>query len=368
MALLKEITKSISRAHGLLEWLCGALSVISELREPLMINSRTSTAFSNLYVKSLSGSLSMSAPLICELLLNSRKASLQSIRAVLPSFIDTINSMPLSVIDISAAPFTELQIRLAELLPADKAPGKVPVKEIQQLQTRFHDLLKEYLNATLLPGHYASCLPFHEIYIYDLKSLHRDAFTPRPRFVIERALSRPHDYLGCACCKPGSAATEADGREGGFRQQYEDGGVNGHAMLDNEEEGGEDRDNGTANNPATSMLYQLVLESGSLVNVQDLWTAFRARLSGTRGVVDPPLDTASNGVDELTVNGADDEDLPIEREGRAEMTVPDGSTAKNDLQTRALFSRGLAELKYLGIVRQSRKKADCLQKVLWGHL
>lgn len=35
---------------------------------------------------------------------------------------------------------------------------------------------------------------------------------------------------------------------------------------------------------------------------------------------------------------------------------------------RALFSRGLAELKYLGMVKGSRKKADHVAKLLWKGL
>lgn len=36
--------------------------------------------------------------------------------------------------------------------------------------------------------------------------------------------------------------------------------------------------------------------------------------------------------------------------------------------TRALFSRALAELKYLGMIKHSRKKADHLAKLLWNGL
>lgn len=38
------------------------------------------------------------------------------------------------------------------------------------------------------------------------------------------------------------------------------------------------------------------------------------------------------------------------------------------LSKSAVFSRALAELKYMGMVKSSRKKADHLAKVLWNGL
>lgn len=35
---------------------------------------------------------------------------------------------------------------------------------------------------------------------------------------------------------------------------------------------------------------------------------------------------------------------------------------------RALFSRALAELKYMGMIKNSRKKADHISKLLWKGL
>lgn len=131
----------------------------------------------------------------------------------------------------------------------------------------------------------------NEVLIYDSKSPHKEVFTPRPRFAIERALSSPHDYLGCDCCR---------GAEGGL----------------------------SASQPATAILYQLYLESGSVINTADLWSAFWTIVG---------------------VEGSGDEDAEQER-------------------ALALFSRALAELKYLGMIRDSRKKADHLAKLAWKGL
>jgi len=130
-----------------------------------------------------------------------------------------------------------------------------------------------------------------EVLMYDLKSPHREVFTPRPRFAIERALSSPHDYLGCDCC---------GGADGGL----------------------------SATQPATAILYQLYLESGSLINAADLWSAF--------GTI-------------VGVEGTEDEDVEQQK-------------------ALALFSRALADLKHLGMIKNSKKKADHLAKLAWKGL
>lgn len=129
----------------------------------------------------------------------------------------------------------------------------------------------------------------NEVWLYDSMSPYRDVFTPRPRFAIERALSAPHDYLNCKCCNPS---------------------VEGLSSTQ----------------PATAILYQLYLETGSLINVFDLWSAFLDIVSGNDG----------ESCDERTA--------------------------------LILFYRALADLKSLGMVKQSKKKADHLAKSAWRGL
>jgi|SRR3569833_2946996 len=128
----------------------------------------------------------------------------------------------------------------------------------------------------------ADSLPLHEIWLYDSRAPYKDVFIPRPGAVLERALSRPHDYLACSCC-------------------------------------GGSGEGGVASLPATSILYNLYLEAGALVNVADLWSAFYA-------VVGEKHD---------------------ERAGLV------------------LFYRALAELRVMGFVKSSKKKADHIAKVKW---
>ncbi|KAK5124240.1 hypothetical protein LTR85_001943 [Meristemomyces frigidus] len=151
----------------------------------------------------------------------------------------------------------------------------------------FTDVLEKYFTDTLINP---KDLLFHEIFVYDLKSPYREVFTPRPRHAIERALASPHDYLDCDCCAP-----DQDERD--------------EATL-------------ASTQPASAVLYQLYLESGSLINASDLWQAFHA------------------------VSGDD----------------------KDDEQTMSLFQRALAELRSLGMVKSTRKRVDHVAKVAWRGL
>lgn len=145
-----------------------------------------------------------------------------------------------------------------------------------------------HLEATIcIDGAYN--IPFNEVWLYDAKTPYKDVFIPRPRNVLERALSRPHDYLGCSCCKAG---------EGQIMPTF----------------------------PPTAILYRLYLETGSLINAADLWSAYH-------GIV-----------------GEDNEEEQDER------------------VALVLFYRSMAELKAMGLVKQSRKKADHVAKLAWKGL
>lgn len=68
----------------------------------------------------------------------------------------------------------------------------------------------------------------------------------------------------------------------------------------------------------------MYLESGNLINVHDLWLAFNAII---------------------------------------------GQESDDDAETiMALFQRSLAELRYLGLIKASRKKTDHVAKLAWKGL
>ncbi|RBR08560.1 hypothetical protein FVER53590_01340 [Fusarium verticillioides] len=128
-----------------------------------------------------------------------------------------------------------------------------------------------------------SSLLLSESWLYDSRAPSRDVFVPRPRAVLERSLTRPHDYLSCSCCNPGDGETPA--------------------TL-----------------PATALLYRLYTETGSLINVADLWAAFSALV---------------------------------------------GEEETDERRSLVMFYRGLAELRALGFVKASKKKADHIAKLKW---
>ncbi|CAK47082.1 uncharacterized protein An16g08850 [Aspergillus niger] len=171
-----------------------------------------------------------------------------------------------------------------------KGKAKLPQEHIEytQIIDRFHALLEAYFGQTLESP---QDLVLHEIFLFDMRNPLKEIFSPRPRFAVERALSNPFDYL----ISDSPEKSEATARV-------------------------------SANQPATSILYQLYLESGSLVNVYDLWQAFYAVFESDKG----------DSCDERT--------------------------------TMALFYRALSELKALGMVKSSRKKADHVAKSAWMGL
>lgn len=125
------------------------------------------------------------------------------------------------------------------LLSKHKAALSEQDKAYSDLVTEFHDKLDTYFTSSFIEP---KTLFLSEVLMYDLKSPHMEVFQPKPRLAVERALATPHDYLGCECCS----------------------GVDGNpASL-------------SATQPATAIVYQMYLESGTLINVTDLWSAFNA--------------------------------------------------------------------------------------------
>jgi origin recognition complex subunit 3 len=154
-------------------------------------------------------------------------------------------------------------------------------KEFISLVDRISNLLEEYFTLDNPKD-----LFLNELWLCDPSKYFLDVFAPRPRAVIEDALSAPHDYLTCEVVEEGLSSTH----------------------------------------PATAILYQSYLEAGSLINMADLWTTFYEITSGSEG-----------------------------EEG-------------DEREALMQFYRALADLKLLGMVKQSKKKADHLAKVAWKGL
>ncbi|KAF2146603.1 uncharacterized protein K452DRAFT_314852 [Aplosporella prunicola CBS 121167] len=267
-------------------------------------------SFSSLYVRAVSGEL-QGSPLVRELLLSVKKSPSDVLSKILSCLNDSALCTKVQALQrdldelLSTAEHPEQPLRskhdvhnetlrttiVAQKVELSKQKSKLSKKDTaySKIVEQLHSTLDEYFKKTLIqPKDYF----LHEIVLYDLKSPHVDVFTPRPRFAVERALSAPHDYLNCSCC----ATSKGNGAAGGSL---------------------------ASSQPPVAILYQLYLESGSLINVNDLWLAFNAIIN------------------------EDDED--------EEMAM-------------ALFQRSLAEMKYLGLIKSSRKKTDHVAKVAWKGL
>ena len=219
---------------------------------------KTPISWSKLYIKGMSGEL-VDSPLIRDLLLSVRQ---------LPSdrMTDLLNKLsPIETLDIShiksdlhtmteettngGLPFHSEYDVHHETLRTTVVAQKVSLSRhksalskedatYSRLVDRVNLTLEEFFKRYLVRP---KDLPLHEIFLYDLKAPCREAFMPLPRHAVERALSTPHDYLACDCC---------EGGEGGL----------------------------AASQPPIAILYQLYLESGTLINITDLWSAFYAIL------------------------------------------------------------------------------------------
>lgn len=248
------MTHYLNESFERIQCILQALQVISSAQS--IISSNTTITWSTLYAKGMSGELDDSA-LVRELLHTIRKLPSNIMRDLLSNLsaypIPDIPSILLDLDQLLAArepiasplrgehdihhrklrtTIVDQKVSLSRHKPAVSSQNL----EYLELVARFSTTFAQYLHSSLIDPR---TLFLHEILIFDLKSPHRDTFTPKPRFAVERALNMPHDYLGCNCCKGLESAL-------------------------------------APSQPPTAVLYQLYLECGAIINGADLWTAFYA--------------------------------------------------------------------------------------------
>jgi origin recognition complex subunit 3 len=257
--LHEKIKEHMILGQNALTSLSRAATLVARIRESLQMS--PSIRLSSIWTRAAAGDL-LGAPLLRETMLSIKKApsdklvqllaaikdldsdrysiGLDTFEQELDALIkDNAGSGPLrSQDDVRNDSLRTTVIAQKVLLSKHKATLSKQDKAYSDLITRLHDELDKYFTLALIDP---QKLFLSEVLIYDLKSPHMEVFQPKPRFSIERALSSPHDYLGCDCC----------------------GGQQGEGAL-------------SATQPATAILYQLYLESGILINASDLWSAFRA--------------------------------------------------------------------------------------------
>lgn len=210
---------------------------------------------------------------------------------------------------------------IKESLSKIRDPGTSQLVPVSSPQQQFNILLASFLEAKLSQGlanesrspvTTTDTNPFQaylsEATILNMRSPLSAILHARPRYALERALTRPADYLGCECCTANKQ--------------------------------GEISDRSTL--PATSLLLTLLNEAGNIVNVQDLWDAFR--------------DTMMQANSVTLEEGDDDDDATADKDV--------------DRHSLTLFYRALADLRHLGFVRPSKRKpgVDCIAKTAWMGL
>ncbi|KEF59998.1 uncharacterized protein A1O9_04847 [Exophiala aquamarina CBS 119918] len=208
---------------------------------------------------------------------------------------------------------------IKESLSKFGGPANPELDKAHALQQQFTVLLTSYLKTMLSPkttdesASTASVMvtnPFQtylsEAAILNMRSPLSTILHARPRYALERALTRPADYLGCECCTT---------------------------------KHGEIFDRATL--PPASLLLTLLNEAGNVVNVQDLWDAF----------CDTVVHTSIPGV-----------------EGEENGPAPDKDG--DERRSLTVFYRALADLRHLGLVRPSKRKpgVDCIVRTAWMGL
>ncbi|KAL9060206.1 MAG: hypothetical protein Q9162_000820 [Coniocarpon cinnabarinum] len=288
-ALFDYIQKLLQTSYDRLIW---ATAAIKTLRSCYAHLDMKSLPLADIYFEAMSESVKHSK-ILQELLLRTKLCPVDKLRNVLHEVQDVLLSMPPLDVDSSPDHFQDLTEQLQQFVDDTSLDARTQHMHSKKLTPRDQEYLELRQNCiTSIESYFqqAMCtskeLPLNEILFYDLQAPHRDAMTPRIRMATERALSSPQDYLACSCCS--TAKNEIK-----------------------------------ASQPPTSILYQLYLESGSLINVFDLWSAFQSIMQ-------------ERHKDEQLVTG--------------------------------LFSKSLAELRSMGFIKQSRKKIDHVAKQVWRGL
>ncbi len=249
--LHKEVEQGIKKSKTAIKSLILAVELLTAIQKSL--NNSATEPWCNLYIKAMAGQLKDSA-IVKDTLLAVKKLPSDAMTTLLADLADSPlpdmlvlhnevrrlqsdseGTEPLrSKHDTNYAGLrTTIVSHKVQLSKQSAALSKQDLL-YSNVVDRVDEILVEYLQEALITPQE---LFLHEILIYDFKSPHREVFAPKPRHAMERALNSPGDYLGCSCC---------NGTQRGL----------------------------SATHPVTSILYQLFLESGAIINTSDLWSAF----------------------------------------------------------------------------------------------
>ena len=249
--LHEQIEQGIKKGIKDLESLIAAVELIATIQVSLEV--RATDSWCNLYTQAMAGQLKES-PIVKDTLLAVRKSSSDIMAKMLEDLAHSPLPDRLVLLDEVCQMQSEKEgteplrskhdtnhagLRttiVSHKVELSKQTASLSKQDLlySEFVNRVEAMLNHYLQDALITPRE---LFLHEILIYDFRSPHREVFAPKPRHSVERALSLPRDYLGCDCCK---------GTQHGL----------------------------SATHPVTSILYQLFLESGAIINTSDLWSAF----------------------------------------------------------------------------------------------
>lgn len=251
-----------------------------------------------------------------------------------------------------------------------------------------------------------------EALIYTNHTLLQRTFQPRPRFAIERALSRPADYLGCdsdcVCCYNPNSAPEWKGKakerssRGGDEDRIPAPGrkiskpkakpKSGKKETPKAKTTAQTTHHDKLNIPhePTSLLFTLLNEAGRDVNVRDLWDRFAGIMDAgshinlnafTEEEEKQGGDTNEEGDD--SEGGGDEDDDDDEDEDEDDPTGTHETDESKESTLLCLFYTSLAELKVLGMITSKPtsentksikgikgmvKGVDVISRVTWSGL
>ncbi|KAL4996536.1 origin recognition complex subunit 3 N-terminus-domain-containing protein [Aspergillus recurvatus] len=302
--LLSQAIQLVNTGQQSMHDMFQAVTFISVLLKDLNISKKVS--ISELSIRAMSGEL-QNSPLLEDILVAFRRLDSSRVVGLLSQLPEALTKLP-NFRDVEADFRSLTQAHegseplRSEYDSQNSVIGTTIVKQRVKLNTGKAKLPEECIKYTriidccytLLRSYFETILvfpqglPLHEAFLLDMRNPIKEVFAPRARFAIERALSSPFDYLT-------------------------------YTSQDTERKI-------SAKQPPTAILYQLYLESGALVNMHDLWTAFHAVFEGEQG------------------DGGDER------------------------MTMALFYRALSELRALGMLKHSRKKLDHVAKSAWMGL
>ena len=216
--LYDNTMENVKSGQMVISNLVGATSILAAIRNSIQRIPYVSR--STLYVRAVSGELDGS-PIVRETLLMVRKASsdllyqiLEALSALeersfpidvatyqreLDSLIkENTNETPLrSQHDVRSNTLRTTIVAQKVELSKQRPTLSEQDTAYSELIGRFHDDIENYFTNTLISP---QSMLLSEVLLYDLRSPHSETFSPKPRFVIERSLSSPHDYLNCSCC------------------------------------------------------------------------------------------------------------------------------------------------------------------------